>query len=183
MKTKTHIGNVVIILDKPIGHPRLRVLMGHKRPRDERDKKRSRQRIGIGRWVPPGGGTEPNDKSQKHAAQREVWQETGLHFPLRSFRKAGVLKGYAASIAKPLWLVHIYTVHAPPDNQAFAPNDEYTEMKWFSLSGLPFEQMLPGDRQWIPKVARGQMLMIKITGSHNEIDVFLVKMKSVRSFN
>ena len=183
MKTQTHIGNVVLILDKPIGHPRLRVLMGHKRPKDERDDKRSRQRIGIDRWVPPGGGTELTDKSQKHGAQREVCQETGLRFPLRSFRKAGVLKGYAASVAKPLWLVHIYTVHAPPDDQEFIPNEEYVEMHWFRLSELPFERMLPGDRQWIPKVAKGQRLSIKITGNHNEIDVFSIKMKPIRSFN
>ena len=183
MKNKTHIGNVVLILDKPVGHPRLRVLMGHKRPKDERDEKRKRQRIGIDRWVPPGGGTEPTDRSQKHAAQREVWQETGLRFPLKAFRKVGVLRGYAASVARPLWLVHIYAVCAPPDNQAFVPNGEYTEMRWFSLSRLPFEQMLPGDREWLPKVAMGQRLTIKITGNHNEIDVFSVKIKPIRSFN
>ena len=183
MKTQTHIGIVFLILDKPIGHPRGRVLMGHKRPKDERDEKRSRHRIGIDRWVPPGGGTESADKSQKHAAQREVWQETGLHFPLKAFRKAGVLRGYAASVAKPLWLVHIYTVYAPPDNQAFVANEEYIEMRWFRLSDLPFEQMLQGDREWIPRIARGRKLSIRIVANENADTAYSVKIKPIRSFN
>ena len=157
--------------------------MGHKRPKGKKDAKRKRKRIGIGRWVPPGGATESNDKSQKHAAQRELRQETGLVFPLKSFQKGGVLRGYINSTDMPTWLVHIYLVDASAAKQTFVPNEEYVEMRWFPLSELPFEKMLQGDRDWLPKIVKGQKLSIRIVANENADKAFSIVIEPISSFN
>lgn len=183
MKTITHIGNVTIILDRSNSQNNPHILMGRKRPRGKKDEKRKRKRIGVGLWVPPGGATECSDKSQKHAAQRELRQETGLVFPLKSFQKVGILRGYINSTDVPTWIVHIYIVDASKTEQVFVPNEEYFEMRWFHLSQLPFEKMLQGDREWLPKIVKGQKLSIRIFTSENVGKAFSIVTEQISSFN
>ena len=179
MKIKTHIGNVAVILNSPVGKPENSLLLGLKRPKNKSDNKRKRRRIGIGRWVLPGGVTKCSDKSQKHAVQREVCEETGLLFPLQSFRKAGVLRGYINSPDTPQWLVHIYLV-IDLTGRTITPNKkEYTAMKWFPLSKLPFDKMLQGDREWLPRIARGEKLSIKIRANENADKAFSIDIRPV----
>lgn len=182
MKITTHVGNVSIVLDRTIGRDNPRILMGRKRPKEDEDQKRKRKRVGVGRWVPPGGATENDDKSQKHAAQRELRQETGLVFPLKSFQKAGVLRGYKGSADTPTWLVHIYLVDASLVDGEFVPNEEYVEMRWFHLSELPFEKMLQGDKDWLPKIVNGQKLSIRIVANKIANENFSIKITPIRSF-
>lgn len=183
MKTATHIGNAVLILKRSVGHHESSVLMGLKRPKDKRDDKRKRRRIGIGLWVPPGGGTEKNDISQKHGAQREVYQETGLKFPLRAFRKAGILKGYLDSTGVPTWLVHLYVIDFGNLDRPIVHNEEYIEMRWFPLSKLPFGKMLQGDREWLPRIVRGEKLFIKLRENGGSEKDFSITIVSIKSFN
>ncbi|MFA6315331.1 MAG: NUDIX domain-containing protein [Candidatus Paceibacterota bacterium] len=183
MKIATHIGNVTIVLDRTLGQDDPQILIGLKKPKGKKDGKRKRKRIGVGRWVPPGGATENDDKSQKHAAQRELRQETGLDFPLKLFQKVGVLRGYINSTDIPTWLVHIYLVDASEREKTFVPNEEYVEMRWFKLSKLPFEKMLQGDRNWLPKIAKGQKLSIRIVANENADRAFSIDIRPIHSFN
>jgi 8-oxo-dGTP pyrophosphatase MutT (NUDIX family) len=183
MKNATHIGNATLVLKRFGEHQEPHILMGLKRPKDKEDDKRKRKRIGIGLWVPPGGGTESDDKTQKHAAQREVCQETGLLFPLRSFHKAGVLRGYLDSSNVPTWLVHLYTVDVRDFNQLIVPNEEYVEMRWFPLSRLPFRKMLQGDKKWLPRLAKGEKLLIKLVKDKNKNNAFSITTIPIKSFN
>lgn len=182
---KTHIGNVVLILDHLANTSNASILMGRKRSPKKSDQKRKRKKVGSGKWVPPGGGTESSDKSQKHAAQREILQETGLFFPLSGFKKVGTLKGYFDRSSAPLWLVHLYMVIA--DKQAsqstFVPNEEYVDMRWFSLANLPFADMLPGDRDWIPRLIQGEKLSIKLFFEGQARDLVSEEIKPIRAFN
>ena len=182
---KTHIGNVVLILNRPANGSNPSILMGRKRPSKKSDQKRKRKKVGSGKWVPPGGGTELTDKSQKHAAQREILQETGLFFPLSGFKKVGTLKGYLDRSSAPLWLVHLYMVIA--DKQAsqstFVPNEEYVDMRWFPLSDLPFADMLPGDRDWIPRLIQGEKLSVKLFFEGQARDLVSKEIRSILALN
>ena len=180
MKIKIHIGNVAIILNGALGKPETSLLLGLKRPKNKSDSKRKRRRIGIGCWVPPGGATKRSDKSQKHAVQREVLEETGLFFPLQSFRKAGVLRGYIDSPTVPKWLVHIYLI-IDLSGQTVVPNKkEYVKMRRFPLLNLPFKKMLQGDREWLPRIARGEKLSIRIRANENTDRAFSIDIRPVR---
>lgn len=183
MKMPRHTGNVTIVLREPIGRNPAQILLGLKPPKNKADDGRKRKRVGAGKWVPPGGGTESGDKSQKHAAQRELLEETGLSFPLSAFRKVGALRGYNGSANHLLWLVHIYTVTTGRLKQKPIPGPGLVKLRWFMASRLPFEKMLTGDRDWIPRIIQGQKLAIKIVFSKDESDVTAKTIKTVRSFN
>ncbi|MDE1974971.1 MAG: NUDIX domain-containing protein [Patescibacteria group bacterium] len=182
MKAPRHIGNVTLVL-KSDG-PSKRLLLVLKPPKSKADDKRKRKRVGAGLWVPPGGGTEPTDKSQKHSAQRELLEETGLRYPIKNFRKVGVLKGFNGSENDLLWLVHLYLLVKPSsDAQQPIPGDNVIKAKWFPTSSLPFKRMLTGDRDWIPRIVNGEMLSIMIVFNENGSDVRSKSVKPVRSFN
>jgi len=178
----THIGNVVLIVGKPAGCRTTQLLMGKKRPKKKDDQNRKRKKIGSNCWVPPGGGTESYDKSQKHAAQREILQETGLSFPLKSFKKVGVLRGFISSQTEPLWIVHLYLV-VEKFNRLFVFGEEYVDMKWFPVTKLPFRHMLPGDIYWIPRLIKGEMLAVDLCFK-DEVGVLESKdIRAIDSFN
>lgn len=183
MKTKTHIGNVTLVLNGGIGNCGKLLLLGLKRPKKESDDKRKRKKVGSGRWVPPGGGTESSDKSQKHSARREVFEEMGLHFPLASFKRMGTLWGYEASSKAPIWKVYLYVVEAKGLPSKIVPNEEYLIVKWFPIKKLPFGKMLTGDRKWIPRLIRGDKLSIRITFHDDEGKVSSCVIKRICSFN
>jgi 8-oxo-dGTP pyrophosphatase MutT (NUDIX family) len=182
MKTKPHIANVVLIVKDNTNHSTTYLLLGKKHPKRKSDLKRKNQKMGDGKWVPPGGKTEFSDKSQKHAAQREIFQETGLFFPLSSFGKVGVLRGYLDQKILPIWLVHLYIVIV--DKPVLpTPNEEYVDMQWFLTTKLPFEAMLAGDRKWIPRIIRGEKLSVKIFFKQETGNLLSTEIKKIRSFN
>lgn len=162
MKKHSHVGNVTLILNGHLGGRNVSILLGLKRPKKKEDEKRKRKKVGSDFWVPPGGATEVKDKSQKHSAMREVFQETGLRYSLDAFKKVGILRGYFDSSRIPNWIVHIYLVTSSINSQSLKINEEYTDMRWFPLSKLPFQRMLLGDRKWLPRLVRGEKLSIRI---------------------
>ncbi len=183
MKTKTHVGNVTLILDRPIWQRTTRVLLGLKRKKRKGDEKRTRKVVGSGKFVPPGGATEPTDKSQKHSAQREVLQETGIFIPLRCFRKVGILRGYINDNPTPLWLVHIYLANIGRIDKIFAPNEEYEKMCWFFAHSLPHDQMLSSDKYWMYRLLTGEKLSIRIRYKDNTDKETSVYIRPISSFN
>jgi 8-oxo-dGTP pyrophosphatase MutT (NUDIX family) len=181
MKNKAHVGNVTLIVDKPTGHPEALILLGRKRPKRKSDDKRKRKKVGSGLWVPPGGGTKISDRSQKHGARREVQEETGLLFPLHHFHKVGILKGFFDGRLE--WIVHLYMVTTGDSAATLSPNEEYTDMRWFPVMLLPFDQMLPGDEDWMPRILKGQKLSIQIYCDGKD-DLFVSSsIKKINSFN
>ncbi len=181
MKTKTNIGNVTLVLDGPIGARNTYLLLGLKRPKRKGDGKRQRKRVGSSRWIPPGGGTERIDKSQKHSARREVFQETGLLFSLRDFRKVGILNAFIND--QRVWMVHLYLITKGSRNAVLSPNEEYVDMRWFKASELPFGKMLNGDDLWIPRLLKGQKLIIWLHFKGDLNRLVSNQVKKIRSFN
>ena len=183
MKTKTHIGNVTIVLNKRSESAVICTALVLKAPKSKADSKRKRKRVGYGLWVPPGGATEAFDKSQKHAAQRELWEETGISLPLKTFCKVGVLKGFIGSTVKPLWIVHLYLAKTFGPAMKLIPGPGLLKAEWFLVSKLPFDRMLTGDKDWIPRIIKGEKLLVQVfsTGETNAIKTWSIK--KVRSFN
>ena len=164
LKSALHLGNIILITTTaPDGAKEM--LLGRKKPKQKSDQGRKRKRVGIGKWVPAGGKNKLTDKSNEHAASRECREETGYDILVNRFVQIGLLEGYfGEDTPDPIWAVNLYHIELP-----FELRDEFKfeavafdDMRWFKIKDLPWDDMLPADRQWIPQLLIGEQLRIKI---------------------
>jgi len=169
MSREPAIGNIVIITAREAKE----VLLLHKPPYGEIDIERAkigkRPRIGIGKWGCPGGGKEEGE-TDVQAAQRELFQETNLSFPLVIFRKIGMLKGFRQTDnVEPIWNVTIYSVSMLPGmfNHIKIDPREHDKSCWFRTNRYPDEMpwgdMIESDKKWLPMALGGMARDIEVS--------------------
>lgn len=95
-------------------------------------------------WLPPGGHVEP-DEAPAAAAEREVWEETGLRVEVTSPR---LPRGVAGAAPRPeaslevevepghvhLDLVYFARPTAPGPLPPLRPNEEASELRWWTAA-------------------------------------------------
>lgn len=106
--------------------------------------------FGGGLWNGPGGHVE-EDESPAQAAVREVREETGL--TIHDLRDHGALTFYFGDEAEPTYIVHIFS--SERFTGQVQANDE-GQLEWFSEERIPFDQMFPDDRHWVPHLLAGR---------------------------
>jgi 8-oxo-dGTP diphosphatase len=104
---------------------------------------------GEGKWNAPGGKVLPGEDPWE-AAVRETYEETGLR--VRSLRHRGVLHFTFEAGVLPEWIVDVYWTDACEG--ALQAGDE-GELRWFPLDQLPYDEMWPDDRLWLPYLLAG----------------------------
>lgn len=172
-KISHHVGNLILAFDRSKSNSRTRLFLVQKEPKNKDDDQRKRKRVGIGRWVPPGGGREDFDHSQKHAAKRELWEESGEKWkiPVGDLRRVGLLQGYDAdkrfpriwNRARLKWIVHIYETVIPKDIcNRFGLSKGIVNAGWFPITALPWDKMMRSDKYWLPLLISGQQLLVKV---------------------
>jgi 8-oxo-dGTP pyrophosphatase MutT (NUDIX family) len=119
-------------------HDRSRVLLGMKK-----------RGFGEGRWNGFGGKVTA-DETIEEAARRELVEEAGIK-PL-ALEKQGVLTFSFENDPQTLE-VHVFSVPAfrgePLETEEMRP-------QWFHHSDIPFDQMWPDDRHWLPLFLAGK---------------------------
>lgn len=126
------------VLTLCIVHQHPRILLGLKK-----------RGFGAGRWNGFGGKVEPGETIEA-AARREVKEEAGIE--VRDVSKVGHIE--FTFEGDPVILdVHIFRA-----TDFFGEPQESEEMKpaWFSLDNIPFENMWPDDRHWLPLFLAGK---------------------------
>ena len=108
------------------------------------EKKRG---VGAGLYNGPGGKVEPGEQPGE-AARREVREEIGTAVP--DLAKYGELSFEMGG--DPFMHVHVYrapgVVGAPEETPEARP-------EWFDLEAIPYDQMWPDDRYWLPLLLDG----------------------------
>lgn len=108
--------------------------------------------FGVNRWNGVGGKVV-SEETIEEAAQRETKEEIGV--AIKNLSKVAELSFYFPH--QPDWdqLVHVYFT----ENWEGEP-DESEEMKpqWFRPGELPFQDMWPDDKFWLPEVINGNHL-------------------------
>lgn len=130
------------------GAPPVAVLLGYKK-----------RGFGQGKWVGFGGKVEQGE-SGLQAAQRELWEETGLPVALSDLQPRGSI--IFRFPAKPAWdqevLLFVATQWSgePIESEEIRPS-------WFAIDQLPFAQMWADAPYWLPALLAGKVINLQIT--------------------
>lgn len=108
--------------------------------------------FGKGRWNGVGGKPKDNETVEE-AARRETLEEIGVEISV--IDHVGTLEFHF--LHNPDWdqQVLVYSTkvwsNEPGESEEMAP-------KWFDLNEIPFEEMWPDDKYWLPKVLEGKKI-------------------------
>jgi 8-oxo-dGTP diphosphatase len=107
--------------------------------------------FGEGKWNAPGGKAEPGENTQQ-AAVRECQEEVGVtpHNPVL----LGDIEFYMPDMAG-FEGHHIY-VYAATEWNGEPVETEEMRPQWFRVDALPYDNMWPADRRWLPDALSGQ---------------------------
>ena len=120
---------------------------------------RKKRGMGFGKWTGFGGKIEPGE-SMRQCACRELWEECGLEAEESSLELVADLYFDQPSDAR--WS-HGGMVYLVRSWQGTVNRSEEMEPRWFSLEGLPYDEMWQADRIWVPRVLGGKQLRGTIT--------------------
>lgn len=106
--------------------------------------------VGEGLYNGPGGKIEGGE-TPLECAIRETKEEVGVHVPEDAVEKKGELRFVFGD--DPFMHVHVFTAeefHGDPTESVEA------RPEWFHVDELPFEEMWPDDKHWLPLMLDGQ---------------------------
>jgi len=104
--------------------------------------RRKKNGFGQGKWLGLGGKLETNE-SIEDAMVRECSEEANIK--VKKFAKRGVLTFYYAD--DPNMEVHYFEIL---DYSGEPTDSEEMEVKWTTLDKIPYKNMFPNDRYWLP---------------------------------
>ena len=148
----------------PKGGPLL-TLLGHKLTSPEGTKQHTFS-FAEGKWVSPGGKTKSTDRSEIHAAQREVREETGLSLPRLAFQNMGSILAVRPD-GYELWRIYIYLAFVDYHlmSKIRPERGKFDAVQWFNADLLPQREMVPTDRLWMPRTLALERLSMVFTFS------------------
>lgn len=120
-----------------------------------------KRRIGLGCWNGFGGSVEEGENIEE-AAARELKEEIGLIALPGSLEKAAVIDFYNQQKDGSflVYRVHAYLVRQWTGEPK--AGKEMAEPTWFGIDRLPFDSMMPADKEWLPPVLNGEKLIGRI---------------------
>lgn len=110
-----------------------------------------KQGFGAGRWNGFGGKVEEGETIEA-AAIRETKEESGID--VIAFKKVAVIEFEFHNIPR------VHEVHAFLVTEFTGKHQESDEMKpqWFAVEDIPYNQMWPDDKHWLPQLLEGMKL-------------------------
>ncbi len=105
--------------------------------------------VGAGLWNGFGGKVEPGE-SIEAAAVRELAEEVGL--TASSVERLGVID-FSFDGTDDRFEVHFFSCR---EFSGEPVETDEMEPRWFALDDIPYDQMWPDDRQWLPLLLVGK---------------------------
>lgn len=121
---------------------------------------RKKKGLGMGLWNGPGGKVE-NGEAIVDAAKREVYEEVCI-VP-EAPAKVGEMHFHFPGGA---WNIHVFKAH---DFDGIERETDEAAPKWFRLDKIPYDDMWPDDRIWMPLMLQGKKFVgtFHLDGSNN----------------
>ncbi len=117
---------------------------------------KKKQGLGKGRWNGPGGKIEEGE-SIEYAASREVLEE--ICIVPDNPRKVGEIEFYIEGKDEIDWIVHIFVAE---DYDGIEKETKEAAPRWFPINRLPYDEMWPDDRVWMPIMLEGKSFKGKV---------------------
>ncbi|NTU69400.1 8-oxo-dGTP diphosphatase [bacterium] len=133
MNNTVKLLTLVVILSKD----RKRILLGMKK-----------RGFGVGRWNGFGGKLIEGETIDD-AAHREVTEEIGIK--MNKLERHGVITFYEAD---PIPLE--VTIFSCDDFSGEPKESDEMKPKWFPINSIPYEEMWPDDKYWLPLLIDGK---------------------------
>ncbi len=134
-----------------------------------------KERFGAGKWNGTGGKVEAGE-SIEEATRREAREEIGVS--VKSMYKVGEL--IFRFPHKPEWDQFVHAYFSEAWEGELAESDEMRP-QWFRTEDIPFADMWPDDKFWLPEMFRGNRIRASFT--IGEGDVILEKdIQTVENF-
>jgi len=151
------------ILTLCVIHKHAKVLLGMKK-----------RGFGQGKWNGFGGKIQEGETIES-AAIREVKEETGI--VVKSMEKSGIIE-FKFLDNPEILEVHIFKVHKF-NNEPF--ESEEMRPKWFQIKEIPFHQMWPDDKYWLPLLLQNKKFKGKFLFNHLDeiIESFLLEIDRI----
>lgn len=142
------------------------VLLGKQKDTPTKQFKR-----GVGYWNGLGGHSEPSDEGLEATARREVEEEGKVRVP--AIYKAGVMHFHFPD--GEYCQVHIFGAEGC---EGEPEETEEMEPRWFHISEMPYDQMWPADRRWLPTFLAGKQFVGRVEfGPNKEIRSFQIEVE------
>lgn len=138
---------------------------------------RKTKKIGVGLWNGFGGGVEDGE-SIKQSAVRELKEEASLiakEVDLES-RGRAIFHNKREDGHEFVVEVHIFVLRKWQGEVSL--NKEMKDATFWSINNLPFDEMLPSDREWLPLILSGKVVEVQVF--HSNLQKGLEKPVSVK---
>lgn len=113
-----------------------------------------KKKVGAGKWNGFGGKPEPSDMDIYHTAQRELFEETGCGISCHKndLYPVGIVSFFfhKNETITPDWEVVIFFVKK--FTGIATSTSEMENPMWFDFKKIPYENMMPADREFFPFV-------------------------------
>lgn len=127
--------------------------------------------FGAGRWNGYGGKVEPGETPEQ-AAKREIMEEARIH--TKKIEKYAIITFDLPKVDSFLE-VHIFK---SLQHEGEPKETEEMKPKWFDTKKLPYDEMWPDDKYWMPYFISGKKILAKFKFDEND-EVLEHKIKEV----
>lgn len=118
---------------------------------------RKTRKIGVGLWNGWGGGQEEGE-TIRQAAIREFKDESGLSADMGDLEYVGKVTFHNQKPDGREFDVEVHMFLLRKWGGEIRPNPEMKEPTSWSIDSLPFDEMMPSDKDWLPLVLSGQWI-------------------------
>ena len=117
---------------------------------------RKTKKIGVGLWNGWGGSQEK--ETIRQTALRELMEESGLSAKIEDLEYTGKVTFHNQKADGRKFDVEVHMFLLKDWSGELKPNPEMVEPTFWPLIGLPYNEMMPSDKNWLPRVLMGEWI-------------------------
>ncbi|MFA5985999.1 MAG: NUDIX domain-containing protein [Parcubacteria group bacterium] len=121
---------------------------------------RKAKKIGEGCWSGYGGGIDGHE-TELQAVIRETKEEGHLTLSEKFLEKVAIIDFHNTKSDGKIFICKVHVYLATKWSGEPKETEEMLSPTWFDRDHLPFDEMMPSDKEWFPQLLTGQKLIAK----------------------